>query len=43
MFSPLTLNITDLLTVSCIFMDQGCSIKLKKKEIVEHEKEEFRL
>ena len=40
MFSPLTLNITDLLTVSLIFMDQGCNIKLKKKEMLEHEKEE---
>ena len=39
MFSPLTQNITDLLAVPCIFMDQGCTIKLKKKEIVEHEKE----
>ena len=38
MFSPLTQNI-DLLAVPCIFMDQGCTIKLKKKEIVEHEKE----
>ena len=42
MFSPLTLNITDLLAVPCIFMDQGCNIKLKKKEILEHEKEECR-
>ena len=39
MFSPITQNI-DLLAVPCIFMDQGCSIKLKKSEIVEHEKEE---
>ncbi|XP_023338281.1 uncharacterized protein LOC111708982 [Eurytemora carolleeae] len=42
MFSPLTQNITDLLAVSCIFMDQGCTIKLKKSEIVTHEKEECR-
>ena len=40
MFSPLTLNITDLLAVPCIFMDQGCTIKLKKSEIVNHEKKE---
>ena len=42
MFSPLTLSITDLLAVPCIFMDQGCSIKLKKNKILEHEKEECR-
>ena len=42
MFSPLTLNIIDLLVVPCIFMDQGCNIKLKKKEIVKHENEECR-
>ena len=40
MFSPLTLNITDLLAVPCIFMDQGCTIKLQKKMLEEHEKEE---
>ena len=40
MFSPLTLNITDLLAVPCLFMDQGCTIKLKKSEIVNHEKKE---
>ena len=40
MFSPLTQNITDLLVVPCIFVDQGCTIKLKKNEIVNHEKEE---
>ena len=39
MFSPLTQNITDLLAVPCIFVDQGCTIKLKKSEIVNHEKE----
>ena len=42
MFSPLTLNITDLLAVPCIFMDQGCTIKLQKKMLEEHEKEECR-
>ena len=41
-YSPLTLNIIDLLAVPCIFMDQGCTIKLKKSEIVEHENEECR-
>ena len=40
MFSPLTQNITDLLAVPCIFMDQGCTIKLKKNKIVNHEKGE---
>ena len=40
MFSPLTQNITDLLAVPCIFVDQGCTIKLKKSEIVNHEKGE---
>ena len=40
MFSPLTLNITDLLAVPCIFMDQGCTIKLQKKMLEEHEKEQ---
>ena len=40
MFSPLTQNITDLLAVPCIFVDQGCTIKLKKNEIVNHEKGE---
>ena len=43
MFSPLTHNITDLLAVPCIFMDQGCTIKLKKSKIVKHEKEEYYL
>ncbi len=40
MFSPLTQNITELLEISCIFVDQGCTNKLKKSEIVNHEKEE---
>ena len=40
MFSPLTQNITDLLAVPCIRVDQGCTIKLKKNEIVNHEKKE---
>ena len=40
MFSPLTQNIADLLAVPCIFMDQGCTIKLKKNKIVNHEKGE---
>ena len=40
MFSPLTQNITDLLAVPCRFVDSGCTIKLKKNEIVNHEKKE---
>ena len=39
MFSPLTQNITDLLVEPCIFIDQGCTIKLKKNKIVDHDKE----
>ena len=39
MFSPLTLNITDLLAVPCIFMDQGCTIKLQKEMLEEHQKD----
>ena len=31
-----------MLVVPCIFMDQGCNIKLKKNKILEHEKEECR-
>ena len=42
MFSPLAQNITEILGIPCIFMNKGCSIKLKKSEILEHEKEQCR-
>ena len=39
MFSPLALSITELLEFPCVNLEEGCQVKLKKREIVEHEKE----
>ena len=40
MFSPLALSITELLEFPCMNLEKGCQVKLKKKEILEHEREE---
>ena len=39
-FSPLALNIRDLLKFPCRNQEEGCQVKMKKKELEEHEKEE---
>ena len=37
MFSPLSLNITELLDYNCIYAEEGCKVTLKKGDIEVHE------